>query len=325
MRYLINESTDPYFNMAFDEYNLEHLALEEPVFYLWRNRPSVIIGMNQNAYSEVNLKYLDDHGILLVRRVTGGGAVYHDLQNLNYSIIGRSTQLETDYPEYATAVPQALRAIGLDAEISGRNDILVGGRKISGFAKRVWKDRILVHGTLMYDVDIDTLSKVLDAPGNKMKAAGIASVRSKVANIKDCLPEMKSIDGLQQALQRILAGNDGPMDIEPDAIEAIKRLSKEKFETWDWIYGHSPLAEFRHSGKFACGRLEASFCVERGVLKNISFGGDFLGNLPAEELAAALEGCSYEPEALLSAIRAMDPGAYFDGISPEELRSIFLA
>lgn len=151
MRYLRNTCTDPYFNMAFDEYALEQLPLDEPLFYLWQNKPAVIIGLNQDAYAEVDMNYLRANGIALVRRVTGGGAVFHDLGNLNYTIVGRSTDLNRDYPDYARHVLHALQALGVDAELSGRNDILVCGRKVSGYAKRVYKDRLMVHGTLMYD------------------------------------------------------------------------------------------------------------------------------------------------------------------------------
>ena len=167
MRYLTNNSTDPYFNLAFDEYCLENVISGEPYFFLWRNRPSVIIGLNQNAYSEVNLPYLESHGITLARRVTGGGAVYHDLQNMNYTIIGK-----TPSPQ---PIVDALRQLGVPAELTGRNDIFVEGRKVSGYARRVSKSQEIIHGTLMYDVDIDTLTRVLDAPGSKMQAKGISS------------------------------------------------------------------------------------------------------------------------------------------------------
>ena len=135
MRYLKNPSTNPYYNMAFDEYCLESLPIDEPVFFLWQNRPAVIVGFNQEVNTEVNLDYLKENGIDLVRRVTGGGAVYHDLENLNYTIVGRSEDLERDYPEYASLLAKALQTLGVPATLSGRNDILVEGRKVSGFAK----------------------------------------------------------------------------------------------------------------------------------------------------------------------------------------------
>ena len=192
MRFLTNPSTDPWYNMSFDEYCLEQYPSDDSFFYLWRNRPSVIIGLNQNAYSEVNLGFLQAHDIRLARRVTGGGAVYHDLQNLNYTVIGRDAS-----PEPVVA---ALRALGVPAELTGRNDIFVEGRKVSGYARRLWRDRQIIHGTLMYDVDLDTLAQVLDVPGSKLAVKGIASVKSRVANLKDYLPQFASLDGRQGAI-----------------------------------------------------------------------------------------------------------------------------
>lgn len=189
MRFLNNTSTDPYFNLAFDEYCLENVRQEETYFFLWRNRPAVIVGLNQNVFSEVNLQYLDSHGITLARRVTGGGAVYHDLQNLNYTIIGKEPSPEP--------VANALRTLGVDVVMTGRNDMFVDGRKCSGYARRVSHGREIIHGTLMYDVDLETLAHVLDAPGSKMQAKGIASVRSRVCNLKDYLPGYGSLDELQ--------------------------------------------------------------------------------------------------------------------------------
>ena len=190
MKSLVNNSVDPHFNLAFDEWCLEHWE-GEPVFYLWRNRPSVIIGLNQNAYSEVNLGWLRDNGVDLARRVTGGGAVYHDLQNLNYTFVGKGV---TPQP-----FADALRKLGVPAEVSGRNDIFVGGRKVSGYARRVWHDREIVHGTLMYDVDIDSLVNALAVPGSKLMSKGIASVRSRVTNLKPMLPSFGSLDEVQSA------------------------------------------------------------------------------------------------------------------------------
>ena len=188
MRFLNNPSTDPWYNLSFDEYCLEQYPSDDRFFYLWRNRPSVIVGLNQNVYAEVNLDYLDAQGICLVRRSTGGGAVYHDLQNLNYTLVGRGVSPEP--------VVEALRRLGVPAELSGRNDIFVEGRKVSGYARRVWRDRELIHGTLMYDVDLDTLARALDVPGSKLAVKGVASVRSRVANLKEYLPGFASLDEL---------------------------------------------------------------------------------------------------------------------------------
>ena len=322
MRYLINECTDACRNMAFDEFALESLPLDEPVFYLWRNAPSVIIGLNQSAYAEVNLDYLKEHGIALARRVTGGGAVYHDLQNLNYTIVGKSRDLNADYPDYLHFMVNALRRLGVPAELSGRNDIMVDGRKCSGYAKRVWKDRLMVHGTLMFDVDLSVLQQVLSVPGSKMAASGVASVRSKVANLKDYLPAFADVLALKDALHATLAGTDSEVALSAAQLAGIEKMADEKFRTWDWIYGRSPEAEFKSARKFPCGTVEVSWSVRHGLLQDVRFGGDFLGNLPAEGLAARLNGLRYEKATLLAALQDAGVHDYFDGLGAEDLAGL---
>lgn len=228
MKYLVNESTDPHFNMAFDEWCLENLDISEPVFYLWKNRPSVIIGLNQDAAQEVNLEYLKEKGITLARRVTGGGAVYHDLQNLNYSIIGKEIGPEI--------FAEALCRLGIKAELSGRNDIFVDGKKVSGYAKRIWKDRTLIHGTLMYDVDIDVLTRALTTPVSKLALKGVSSVRSRVTNLKDMLTSFRDIDEVKEALHRILEDGDGRIDLTESQLSEIRELSDGKFSTVEWLF-----------------------------------------------------------------------------------------
>ena len=324
MKYLQNNSTDPHFNMAFDEFCLEQLKADEPVFYLWQNRPSVIIGLNQSAYAEVNLPYLREKGIVLARRVTGGGAVYHDLQNLNYTITGRIRDLETDYPAYVEMMARALSALGVPAEVSGRNDILVESRKCSGYAKRVSKDRLMIHGTLMYDVDIDTMTQVLAAPGSKLSAAGISSVRSRVANLKAYVPQFEDIHAFQAALQALLAGDDGEICLTEAQITQIEADAAAKFRTWAWIYGHSPTAAFRVSKKFACGRVEASFSLKAGCIDGLCFSGDFLGNLPPDRIADALQGCRFTREDIGAIISREPVENYFDRLSAAELTALLV-
>ena len=324
MKYLQNNSIDPHFNMAFDEFCLERLKADEPVFYLWQNRPSVIIGLNQSAYAEVNLPYLQEKGIVLARRVTGGGAVYHDLQNLNYTITGRIRDLETDYPAYVETMASALRALGVPAEVSGRNDILVEGRKCSGYAKRVSKDRLMIHGTLMYDVDIDTLTKVLAVPGSKLSAAGVSSVRSRVANLKTYLPQFKDIQAFQAALQALLAGNDGEIRLTEAQIAQIEADAAAKYRTWEWIYGHSPVAAFRVGKKFACGRVEAAFSLKSGCIDGLRFSGDFLGNIPPDGIANALQGCRFTREAIYAIVSREPVENCFDRLTAEELTDLLV-
>ena len=319
MRFLTNPSTDPWYNMSFDEYCLEQYPSNDVFFYLWRNRPSVIVGANQNVYTEVNLGYLEANDIRLARRVTGGGAVYHDLQNLNYTIVGREVSPEP--------VAQALRALGVPAELTGRNDIFVEGRKVSGYARRLWRDRQIIHGTLMYDVDLDTLARALDVPGSKLAVKGIASVRSRVANLKDYLPQFPSLDALQAALGKILAAGDGELPFEDARRAEVQALSDAKFSTWEWIYGQSRGADLVRRARFACGTVEVHVSLDRGVLTALRFAGDFQGALPAEGFAGRMTGLRYDRETLRKALNShsgLDPESpsvadYFDGLSAQEL------
>ena len=331
MRYLLNNSTDPYFNMALDEFCLENLVLDEPYFYLWRNRPSVIIGLNQNAYSEVNLGYLNANGITLARRVTGGGAVYHDLQNLNYTIVGWQTANDTAAPcawhpaiTGPAVIVEALRQLGVPAELTGRNDIFVEGRKVSGYARRVSNRQEIIHGTLMYDVDIDTLTQVLDTPESKLNAKGIGSVKSRVANLKDFLPGFKSLDEVQAALQDILASGDYQMELTEDQLAEVRKMADEKFSTWDFIYGRSRQADLFRSAKLPCGTVEAAISLDRGIITDISFRGDFMFDEPAEGLAAALVGCRFEHDALASVLGKTDVSRFFRDTNSSDVLDLIL-
>ncbi|MBQ5996428.1 MAG: lipoate--protein ligase [Bacteroidales bacterium] len=327
MKLLHNPSTDPHYNMAFDEYCLQSLPLDEPLCYFWRNRPAVIVGVSQNVYAEVNLDYLTQHGIVLARRMTGGGAVYHDLQNLNYTIVGRSADFETDYAGYMQYVVDALRALGVPASANGRNDILVDGMKVSGYAKRVWHDRLMVHGTLLYDVDLPVLTQVLSVPGSKMQALGVASVRSRVANLKSYLPDdIRSIAVLQTAMERLLSHDfqDGEMYLSEKQEAEVQSLADAKFATWQWNYGRSPRLGTMHSRKLPCGTVEVHLTVDRGVVTALRFGGDFLGNRPVDGLADILLGCRYEAAALRERLTDAGVAQYFDGVDAAVLTDLLL-
>lgn len=321
MRYLKNPSTNPYYNMAFDEYCLESLPIDEPVFFLWQNRPAVIVGYNQEVNTEVNLDYLKEKGIDLVRRVTGGGAVYHDLENLNYTIVGRSEDLERDYPEYAALMMKALQALGVPATLSGRNDILVDGKKVSGFAKRVCKNRLMVHGTLMYNVDVDVLTHVLNPSTTKLQSKGIASVRSRVTNLCNYLPELSDIQAFKNRLEEILSNNysDAEYKLSETDLAHIQQLTDEKFATWEWNYGRSPKATLVHSARLACGTVEIHLTLAENRITSCRFGGDFLGNLPASDVEKALTGIPYEINEIRKCLSKLEISRYFDRVSADNL------
>ena len=313
MEYLINTCTDPHWNMALDQYMLDEFPNTEPVFWLWQNAPAVIIGRNQSAYAEVNLPFLREKGIVLARRCTGGGAVYHDLGNLNYSIVGPVPLMEDAFGW----MPAALQRLGLPVTRSGRNDILLDGRKCSGYAKRLSGTRMMVHGTLMWDINLEDLTRALAVPGSKLSAAGVESVRSRVVNLREALPQYASLGDFRAALQILLADSGRELTLSEKQLSAVNDLADSRFRTWEWNFGLSPATDFHSVKKFACGTVGVRYSLKRGRLESLVFEGDFLGNLPAEELAAELIG--KRPEEL----EQVSPGAYFDGLSPAEFASLF--
>ena len=311
MKYILNTCTHAHWNMAHDEFLLK--GLTDTVFCLWQNAPAVIIGLNQSAYAEVNLPYLESHGIVLARRVTGGGAVYHDLGNLNYSIAGPAREVEQCYDMMA----DALRRLGLPAQRSGRNDILVDGRKCSGWAKRLSKDRMMIHGTLLWDVDLEALTQALAVPGSKLEAAGIASVRSRVCNLRPMLPQFKTLEDFRDALHGILAGDDGEIGLTDAQKAQITEAVRSKFGTWDWNFGRSPLTTFEATRKFPCGTVTAHYSLKHGVFSELHFTGDFIGARPASELAALLLGKRLED------LKDLPVGDFFDGMAAKDLSALF--
>lgn len=230
MKWVENLNTDPCYNMAFDEYMMAHVPSDVRLFYLWRNRPSVIIGVNQNARNEVRVEDAINRGVQIVRRSTGGGAVYHDLGNINYSFIGDPSDKEY----LIKYILSALNCMGINAEKTGRNDLLVDGQKISGMAELQRNGRMLLHGTLMYDVDVDQMTALLTPDEQKLQSKGIKSVRSRVRNIKP-LWHNRDIDSFIKDLHRMLADGDEAYDMAIDN-EEINRIAYSMYRNEEWTY-----------------------------------------------------------------------------------------
>lgn len=316
MKYIALDSIDPYYNMAFEAWCLKHLPEGDSYFYLWRNAPAVIIGENQNAFSEVNLDFLRSEGICLARRTTGGGAVYHDLNNLNYSFIGRDVSVQP--------IVEALRAMGLPVEVTGRNDIYLDGRKVSGYARRMENNRYLVHGTLLYDVDLLTLQMALDTPSGKMVAKGVKSVRSHVANLKDYLP-FNGVEEFCRALSVYIAKDMSEYVLSESQKEEIGQLRDSRFATDEWNLGRGFTSAIHRKGHFECGTVEVDLSLRGGSISQIVFGGDFLGKRSADELQKRLIGVSCEPVAISEALKGLDVGDYFDSMSSVQLVSLIIS
>lgn len=316
MQYIALTSTDPCYNMAFEYWALRNLPKGESYFYLWRNRPSVIIGENQNPYTEVNLKFLSDNGITLARRTTGGGAVYHDLRNLNYSFIGEEVSVEP--------IVQMLRSLGVPAERTGRNDIFVEGRKVSGYARRFECDRWLVHGTLLYDVDLDTLRKALDTPYGKLSRKGVKSVKSAVANLRDYLPQISGVDEFRGRILDYFAPMDEYVLNDSQSVR-IEELNAYKFSSAQWIYGRFPEESLTREKHLACGTVQACVDLSDGKISSILFRGDFIGAKDTGPLSESLRGVQYSPEAVRHVLEKERVEDYFDSVSLDQLVSLIIS
>ena len=324
MKYIINKSTDPFFNLALDEYAMKHIDVDEDFFFLWQNAPSVIIGKNQNTAEEINQKFIDQNGIKVARRVSGGGAVYHDLGNLNFTfVISVDDPGKVNYKKYVQPIIDALESMGIKAEASGRNDILVDGLKISGNAQRMANGKLMHHGTIMFDLNIENMVKALNVDPDKITSKGVKSVRSRVTNIKEHLTHgdiHEFWDNLHYYLSN--EGQDQEIVLTEDDIAKIQAEADSKFSTWDWIYGASPEFNLKNSKRFSGGRLETLMNVVEGKIASIRFVGDYLGLEDVSEVENQLMGVRFDRSDVDGILSQIDLKKYFGLIDKGEILSL---
>ena len=325
MRYLKNPSTNPYFNLALDEYAMKHIDCDEDFFFLWQNEPSVIIGKNQNTAEEINQKFIDEKGIKVARRVSGGGAVYHDIGNLNFTfVINVDDPGKVNYKKFVQPVIDALASMGVKAEASGRNDILVDGLKISGNAQRMANGKLMHHGTLMFDVDVETLVEALNVDPDKITSNGVKSVRSRVTNIKEHLPEGTTLQQFWDALQFYLSneGKDEEIILTDEDIAKIEYEAVNRFGTWDWIYGASPEFNLKNSKRFPGGRIEVLMHVTDGRIDSVRFIGDYLGIEDVEAIEQRMQGTRFNRADVTAVFEQFTLNKYFGTITLDEILSV---
>ena len=253
--------------------------------------------------------------------MTGGGAVYHDLGNLNYSLITDAPDAERISMErFTLPVVNALRGLGLDAEASGRNDILVSGRKVSGTAQRLYRDRILHHGTLLFDSDPEMIAGALCADPEKFRSKSTKSVRSRVGNIRSFLPTDMTLEQFWGYLKSCLCENGFETgELDKQELNRIRNLKREKYDTWEWNYGKSPKYDMTNRRRWSGGGLEVRAQIEEGRICALVFYGDFLAMRPLEDITSALEGCLMRREDVAAVLDGFPLIEYFGGISRQEL------
>jgi lipoate-protein ligase A len=323
MIFIENENnTNPRLNLALEEYALRNFSAEHDYLLFYINEPSIIIGRNQNTLEEINHEYVEDNNIHVVRRVSGGGAVYHDFGNLNFSFItNHDIKSLNNFKKFTAPVIKVLKSLGLDAELKGRNDIQVEEKKISGTAQFSTGKRMVSHGTLLLNTDLGEVVNALNVKMSKIESKGHKSVRSRVANISEFLKEPLKIEDFRQLLLEGLYEESEPFEsyrLTPEEWTAVHQLKKEKYDTWDWNYGRSPKFNIQRSKRFAIGEIDLRIFVEKGYIQEFKIFGDFFGKEPIENLENLLLNARYEKEDILELMENVEIKEYFGDIEKEE-------
>ncbi|SFP58328.1 lipoate--protein ligase [Salibacterium halotolerans] len=329
MRVIDNEGiTDPRINLALEEFALYHMDLDKEDTYLlfYVNKPSIIIGKNQNTIEEINVDYVEEHGVHVVRRLSGGGAVYHDLGNLNFSFLTKDDGNSFhNFKKFTQPVVDALNNMGIPAEMSGRNDLQADGKKISGNAQFSSRGRMYSHGTLMLDSRTENIVSALNVKDEKIRSKGIKSIKSRVGNINDYLDEPLSVEEFKNLLLRHIF-EDSPeipfYTLTDEDWAEVHRISEKRYSNWDWNYGKSPSFDIHRSHKFDAGLIDIRFNVRKGVIQSCKIYGDFFGTAEVADIEQALEGTRYEMDALRENLAPYRLQDYFGPIEDEEFFSL---
>ena len=328
MLYISDKSTDPYFNLAEEEFLLKNM--KEDIFRLWRNSPSIIVGRYQNTIAEIDSEYTKSHSIPVVRRLSGGGAVFHDLGNLNFTFIQNAKGKEDTtelFRRFTRPIIDALRTLGVNAELQGRNDLAIDGKKFSGNAICIHKDRVLMHGTLMFSVSTSDLGKALKPRPEKFIGKAVKSNVKRVTNIGDHIKDKnKNILWFKDFLGEFICSHlEGitPYSFSEKQLQKIEELKANRYSTDEWNFGKSPRYAFSASKRFPKGIVELYLNAENGIIRDLDIKGDYFFTRPTEEFIKKLIGTPHTRTDIEKKIGTLDLGAYFAGISSEDIVSLF--
>ena len=327
LRYLWLPTQSPYVNLSVEEYLL--MQSQTDVFMLWQDMDSVIVGRHQNTAAEINQEYIDAHHIPVVRRLTGGGAVFHDLGNLNFTFIKniQPHEKEINFIKYLQPIVDALQSLGVPAQFAGRNDLVIEDKKISGNAMVFYRNRVLEHGTLLFSTTKQNLAPALKADPDKFKDKAVKSVRNRVTNISEYLPKQMSVLEFKDYLMNFIVSQNADAHIdnltEEERVE-IEHLSKDKYATWEWNYGSSPKYEIVNKIRTKGGSVQVMMNIVNGHIAAIRFYGDFFSQIEPEKLEHQLCGIPYMAKAVAQKLAEFDLSAFFGSVSQEEILSLLM-
>lgn len=323
MVFIENEGiTNPKLNLALEEYCMRNLSANSDYLLFYINEPSIIIGRNQNTLEEINQEYITQNNIHIVRRVSGGGAVYHDLGNLNFSFITtHDIKNVNNFKKFTEPVIKVLKSLGLDAELKGRNDIQLDEKKISGTAQFTNGKRMISHGTLLFNTDLNEVAKALNVKMSKIQSKGHKSVRSRVANISEFMDQKIDMDTFRFLLLKGLNEESEPFEhyrLTPEEWEKVHQLMHDKYDNWDWNYGHSPRFNIQRTKRFPIGEIDLRVFIEKGYITDFKIYGDFFGAEPIESLEKVLLNARYDIDEITNRLQEVNIKSYFGDIDKGE-------
>lgn len=320
--------TDARVNLALEEYVFRNKPVEQDVLLFYINAPSIIIGRNQNTIEEIAPDAVEERGVRVVRRISGGGAVYHDLGNLNFSVMTPEISDRFNrYDFFTKPVMDVLRELGVPAELSGRNDITADGRKISGNAQFASHNRMFSHGTLLHDSNLDDVSAMLRPRPGKVESKGVKSVRSRVANISEFLSTPMDVTELRErVVEQIFGTRDRSripsIELNDEDWQGVYELMARKYGTWDWNYGENPASNVQRSERYPAGEIDVRVDVQKGLIAGLRIFGDFMGMKDVRELEQKLIGLPFERDAILKAVGDEDMSAYFGNVARDDVLAL---
>ncbi|MCO5284828.1 MAG: lipoate--protein ligase [Chitinophagaceae bacterium] len=318
---IFHKSTDPYFNIATDEYIFKNI--EEDCFMLWQNDNAIIVGKHQNTLSEINYDYVKSHGIHVVRRLSGGGAVYHDMGNLNFSFTKTVEGGKLiDFEKFTRPIVEVLQSLGVPAKFEGRNDITIDGKKISGNAEHIFKDKVLHHGTLLFSSEMKNVSEALKVNPLKFQDKAVKSVPKRVTNISEYLPQPLSIEEFtHKIMDYVVSTSDNcrMYEFTEEDLKKIGELRDKKYATYEWNYGYSPKYNFQKAIKSPGGIIEMNMDAENGIIRKVKIFGDFFHVHDIEEIERAIEGTPHNEKAIREKLSEFNLADYFSNITADDL------